>query len=114
MKSIVPTTPRYGPTGVIVLNLSGAEPRGLEWSSVVGKRVFIRVLVAWMEWEWERTAIWPRLRTVSRGSLRKSSARERRKCEIEEMVGVCVGSMCSGEERRSNGVLVDSSDGSVL
>lgn len=56
--------------------------------------------------------MWPRRRMVSRGSFRKSSARERVNVAMEEDVGVRTGSMWR-EERRKRGALVERSCGIV-
>jgi hypothetical protein len=56
--------------------------------------------------------MWPRRRTVSKGSLKKSSARESANVAMEEDAGVRIGSMWR-EERRTSGALVASKGGRV-
>jgi hypothetical protein len=87
----VPQTPLYGPTGTMVLNFSLSPPRAR--GSVVGSMEDLKVLCFRAECEEERTDIWPRRSTVSRGNLTKSSAREIQNVVTEEAVGVVIGSM---------------------
>jgi hypothetical protein len=90
MYHIVPHTPLYGPTGTTVFNVNcgvGADaaedPNG---GSTVGRSGLVTLGGAALDmvWDWdERTAIWPRRSTVSRGKRTKSSPRERRNVEME-------------------------------